>query len=132
VNTLIEEDEIHAHVRTVGIAQSVFVSRDACGRCRRTEERVAEVDRLFMECHQYLSFGPVRVDMMCLIEDKDANQMEDAMTVWKAICHLRWFKQTSTIRFLNKNGTFERRVEYSDSKVFSPVCSPYQKVVYRS
>jgi guanine nucleotide-binding protein subunit alpha len=33
----------------------------------------------------------------CLVEDKDANQMQDAMTIWDSICHSQWFKATSIV-----------------------------------
>jgi len=53
----------------------------------------------------------------CLVEDRDSvrqpspllhsfiligyqNQMQDAMTIWDAICHSQWFKQTSIVRHL--------------------------------
>ncbi|KAF7341825.1 hypothetical protein MSAN_02037700 [Mycena sanguinolenta] len=56
----------------------------------------------------------------CLVEDRDANQMQDAMTIWDSICHSQWFKQTSIILFLNKDDLFEQKIPTSDLKNFFP------------
>jgi len=52
----------------------------------------------------------------CLVEDRDMNQMQDALTVWDAICHSQWFEKTSIILFLNKNDLFEKKVRLSSIK----------------
>jgi len=52
----------------------------------------------------------------CLIEDKDANQMQDAMAIWDSICHSQWFTKTALILFLNKTDLFERKIQHSDIK----------------
>ncbi|KAF8132667.1 guanine nucleotide-binding protein alpha-2 subunit [Mycena galopus ATCC 62051] len=56
----------------------------------------------------------------CLVEDRDANQMQDAMTIWDSICHSQWFTKTSIILFLNKNDLFEEKIKASDIKSFFP------------
>jgi len=56
----------------------------------------------------------------CLVEDRDANQMQDAMTIWDSICHSQWFKQTSIILFLNKDDLFLKKIAHSDIKNFFP------------
>jgi len=56
----------------------------------------------------------------CLVEDRDANQMQDAMTIWDSICHSQWFKQTSIILFLNKDDLFQKKIKTSDIKNFFP------------
>ena len=38
----------------------------------------------------------------CLVEDKDANQMQDAMAIWDQICHSQWFKNTSIVSCTDK------------------------------
>jgi len=56
----------------------------------------------------------------CLVEDKDANQMQDAMTIWDSICYSQWFKSTSIILFLNKDDLFQAKIQHSDIKTFFP------------
>ncbi|KAK0479334.1 G-protein alpha subunit-domain-containing protein [Armillaria novae-zelandiae] len=56
----------------------------------------------------------------CLVEDKCANQMQDAMGIWELICHSQWFKYTSIILFLNKNDLFEKKIPQSNIKNFFP------------
>ncbi|KAI1788645.1 guanine nucleotide binding protein, alpha subunit, partial [Ganoderma leucocontextum] len=61
----------------------------------------------------------------CLIEDKYANQMIDAMTVWEAVCRAQCFERISIILFLNKNDVFERKVQTSHIKDFFPESLDY-------
>jgi len=55
-----------------------------------------------------------------LAEDKDANQMQDAMAIWDSICHSQWFKTTSIILFLNKTDIFDEKIKTSNIKTFFP------------
>jgi guanine nucleotide-binding protein subunit alpha len=72
----------------------------------------------------------------CLVEDRDANQMQDAMTIWDSICNSQWFEDTSfvsslsilpgvvtlkvasQILFLNKYDLFKSRVKVSPIKTY--------------
>ncbi|KAI0785911.1 heterotrimeric G protein alpha subunit 4 [Abortiporus biennis] len=118
-----EQDIVHARVRTIGITETVFHLRDH-------EMLMVDVGgqkserRKWIHCFQDVTSILFLVSLsgydQCLIEDKDANQMQDAMTIWDSICHSQWFKQTSIILFLNKNDLFERKIQHSDIKNFFP------------
>jgi len=56
----------------------------------------------------------------CLAEDKDANQMQDAMAIWDSICHSQWFRNTSLILFLNKEDLFTEKIGHSHIKSVFP------------
>jgi len=56
----------------------------------------------------------------CLVEDKDANQMQDAMAIWDSICHSQWFRNTSIILFLNKDDLFTEKIAHSHIKNVFP------------
>ncbi|OBZ79496.1 Guanine nucleotide-binding protein alpha-2 subunit [Grifola frondosa] len=118
-----EQDIVHARARTIGITETVFSLRDH-------EMLMVDVGgqkserRKWIHCFQDVTSILFLVSLsgydQCLVEDKDANQMQDAMTIWDSICHSQWFKQTSIILFLNKNDLFERKVEHSEIKNFFP------------
>ncbi|PBK68546.1 heterotrimeric G-protein alpha subunit, GPA2-like protein [Armillaria solidipes] len=118
-----EQDIIHCRVRTTGIKETVFYLR---------ERELTMVDvggqkserRKWIHCFQDVTSILFLVSLsgydQCLVEDKDANQMQDAMTIWDSICHSQWFKYTSIILFLNKNDLFEKKIPHSDIKNFFP------------
>ncbi|KZT09053.1 heterotrimeric G protein alpha subunit 4 [Laetiporus sulphureus 93-53] len=118
-----EQDIVQARARTIGITETVFQLKDH-------EMLMVDVGgqkserRKWIHCFQDVTSILFLVSLsgydQCLVEDKDANQMQDAMTIWDSICHSQWFKQTSIILFLNKNDLFEKKVEHSNIKNFFP------------
>lgn len=118
-----EQDIILCRARTVGITETSF-------HLKGSELLMVDVGgqkserRKWIHCFQDVTSILFLVSLsgydQCLVEDKDANQMQDAMTIWDSVCHSQWFKQTSIILFLNKNDLFEKRVPVSDIKNFFP------------
>ncbi|KAF9009128.1 heterotrimeric G-protein alpha subunit, GPA2-like protein [Hymenopellis radicata] len=118
-----EQDIIQCRARTIGITETTFTLRDH-------EMLMVDVGgqkserRKWIHCFQDVTSILFLVSLsgydQCLVEDKDANQMQDAMTIWDSICHSQWFKSTSIILFLNKNDLFERKIPNSDIKNFFP------------
>lgn len=118
-----EQDIIRCRARTIGITETTFTLRDH-------EMLMVDVGgqkserRKWIHCFQDVTSILFLVSLsgydQCLVEDKDANQMQDAMTIWDSICHSQWFKQTSIILFLNKNDLFEKKIPTSDIKNFFP------------
>lgn len=118
-----EQDIIRCRARTIGITETSFHLKD-------NELLMVDVGgqkserRKWIHCFQDVTSILFLVSLsgydQCLVEDKDANQMQDAMTIWDSICHSQWFKQTSIILFLNKNDLFEKKVPVSDIKSFFP------------
>jgi guanine nucleotide-binding protein subunit alpha len=118
-----EQDVIQCRARTIGITETTFQLRDH-------EMLMVDVGgqkserRKWIHCFQDVTSILFLVSLsgydQCLVEDKDANQMQDAMTIWDSICHSQWFKSTSIILFLNKNDLFERKISTSDIKNFFP------------
>jgi len=119
----VEQDIIRCRARTIGITETTFNLRDH-------EMLMVDVGgqkserRKWIHCFQDVTSILFLVSLsgydQCLVEDRDANQMQDAMTIWDSICHSQWFKQTSIILFLNKNDLFERKIPTSDIKNFFP------------
>ncbi|KAK0439067.1 heterotrimeric G-protein alpha subunit, GPA2-like protein [Desarmillaria tabescens] len=116
-----EQDIMQCRVRTIGITETVF---------HHWEREITIIDvggqrserRKWIHCFQdvtsILFFISLNGYDQCLVEDNDANQMQDAMTVWEAICRSHRFKHTSIILFLNKNDLFEKKIPHSDTKDF--------------
>lgn len=118
-----EQDIIHCRARTIGITETTF-------NLKEHEMLMVDVGgqkserRKWIHCFQDVTSILFLVSLsgydQCLVEDRDANQMQDAMTIWDSICHSQWFKQTSIILFLNKNDLFEKKIPHSDIKNFFP------------
>ncbi|KAH8831149.1 guanine nucleotide binding protein, alpha subunit [Flagelloscypha sp. PMI_526] len=117
------QDIIMTRARTIGITETTFnlgksdlLMVDVGGQ---KSER-----RKWIHCFQDVTSILFLVSLsgydQCLTEDKDANQMEDAMTVWDSICNSQWFKRTNMILFLNKYDLFKIRIQVSPIKNYFP------------
>ncbi|TFY60992.1 hypothetical protein EVG20_g7225 [Dentipellis fragilis] len=118
-----EQDIVRCRARTIGITETVFQLKehemlmvDVGGQ--KSERR--KWIHCFQDVTSILFLCSLSGYDQCLVEDKDANQMQDAMTIWDSICHSQWFKATSIILFLNKNDLFENKIQHSDIKNFFP------------
>ncbi|EPS45157.1 hypothetical protein H072_856 [Dactylellina haptotyla CBS 200.50] len=56
----------------------------------------------------------------CLVEDKDANQMQEALMLFESICNSQWFIRTSIILFMNKIDLFREKISTSPVKKYFP------------
>lgn len=57
----------------------------------------------------------------CLIEDRESNQMQEALMLFDSICNSRWFiKNTAMILFLNKLDLFKERILLSPIRDYFP------------
>ncbi|CAO3591793.1 unnamed protein product [Absidia cylindrospora] len=56
----------------------------------------------------------------CLAEDKDSNQMYEALMLFDSICNSQWFINTSMILFLNKMDIFKYKILRSPLKQYFP------------
>ncbi|KAF9229787.1 guanine nucleotide binding protein, alpha subunit [Gyrodon lividus] len=118
-----EQDIVQCRARTIGITETTFQLKDH-------EMLMVDVGgqkserRKWIHCFQDVTSILFLVSLsgydQCLVEDRDANQMQDAMTIWDSICHSQWFKQTSIILFLNKDDLFQKKIPHSDIKNFFP------------
>jgi guanine nucleotide-binding protein subunit alpha len=118
-----DQDILRCRARTTGITETVFSLRghdlhmlDVGGQ--KSERR--KWIHCFQDVTTILFLASLSGYDQCLVEDKDANQMQDAMAIWDSICHSQWFKQTSIILFLNKTDLFEKKVKKSPIKNIFP------------
>ncbi|KAF7293210.1 Heterotrimeric G-protein alpha subunit 4 [Mycena chlorophos] len=118
-----EQDIVQTRARTIGITETTFTLKDH-------EMLMVDVGgqkserRKWIHCFSDVTSILFLVSLsgydQCLVEDRDANQMQDAMTIWDSICHSQWFKQTSIILFLNKDDLFQKKILNSHIKSFFP------------
>ncbi|KDQ53440.1 hypothetical protein JAAARDRAFT_137170 [Jaapia argillacea MUCL 33604] len=117
-------DIVNCRARTIGITETLFQLN------KQTEMLMIDVGgqkserRKWIHCFQDVTSILFLVSLsgydQCLVEDRDANQMQDAMTIWDSICHSQWFRTTSIILFLNKNDLFIKKIEHSNIRSFFP------------
>ncbi|KAF7350056.1 hypothetical protein MVEN_01307300 [Mycena venus] len=118
-----EQDILHTRKRTIGITETTFKLED---------HEILMIDvggqkserRKWIHCFQdvtsILFFVSLSGYDQCLVEDRDANQMQDAMTIWDSICHSQWFKHTSIMLLLTKDDIFQEKIKTSDIRTFFP------------
>jgi guanine nucleotide-binding protein subunit alpha len=56
----------------------------------------------------------------CLIEDRDSNQMQEALMLFNNVCNSPWFTKTSIILFLNKIDIFQEKIKTSPIADYFP------------
>jgi len=112
-----EQDIIRTRTRTIGIQETSFHLRGQHLKMVDVGGQKSE-RRKWIHCFQDVTTILFLVSLsgydQCLVEDKDVNQMQDAMTIWDSICHSSWFKNTSIILFLNKDDLFREKIGTSD------------------
>ncbi|KAJ6592631.1 heterotrimeric G-protein alpha subunit, GPA2-like protein [Mycena capillaripes] len=118
-----EQDILQTRKRTIGITETTF-------KLRYHEILMIDVDgqkserRKWIHCFQDVKSILFVVSLsgydQCLVEDRDANQMQDALNLWESICHSQWFEQTSIILLLTKNDIFEKKIKTSNIRAFFP------------
>ncbi|KAF8214322.1 heterotrimeric G protein alpha subunit 4 [Mycena galopus ATCC 62051] len=118
-----EQDIVRLRARTIGITETAFQLREHDMLMVDVGGQKSE-RRKWIHCFQDVTAILFLVSLsgydQCLAEDRNANQMQDAMTIWDSVCHSQWFKRTSIILFLNKNDLFELKIKNSDIKTFFP------------
>ncbi|KAL0950557.1 hypothetical protein HGRIS_007361 [Hohenbuehelia grisea] len=124
------QDVLHCRARTTGISETKFTPQINTAGCKLKELLMVDVGgqkserRKWIHCFQDVTCILFLVSLsgydQCLVEDKSANQMQDAMTIWDSICHSQWFKRTTLILFMNKYDLFERKIRSSSIKRYFP------------
>jgi len=117
------DDIVHCRVRTTGMTETLFRTRGHVLRFidvggQKSERR--KWINFFQDVTSILFLVSLSGYDQCLIEDRDANQMQDAMQIWDGICNSQWFTKTALILFLNKTDLFQQKTKYSPISTFFP------------
>jgi guanine nucleotide-binding protein subunit alpha len=118
-----DQDILHCRSRSTGIVETIFKLKTHDLHLLDVGGQKSE-RRKWIHCFEDVTSILFLVSLngydMSLTEDRDANQMQDAMAIWDSICHSQWFKTTSIILFLNKLDLFTEKVQHSDIKAVFP------------
>ncbi|ORY41191.1 guanine nucleotide-binding protein alpha-2 subunit [Leucosporidium creatinivorum] len=118
-----DQDVLRCRQRTTGITETTFNTSELQYRLfdvggQRSERK--KWIHCFENVTAILFLAAVSGYDQPLLEDKDSNQMQEALMLFDSICNSQWFVQTSIILFLNKVDIFKERILVSSIKSYFP------------
>ncbi|BGP41133.1 hypothetical protein JCM10449v2_005103 [Rhodotorula kratochvilovae] len=118
-----EQDVLRCRQKTTGISETIFSERGMQYRIfdvggQRSERK--KWIHCFENVTAILFLASLAGYDQVLVEDRDSNQMQEALMLFDSICNSQWFVRTSTILFLNKLDIFQERIRVSPIKVHFP------------
>ncbi|OZJ02872.1 hypothetical protein BZG36_03799 [Bifiguratus adelaidae] len=118
-----DQDIIRCRVKTTGIVETVFQLGPLTYRMFDVGGQRSERKK-WIHCFENVTALLFVVAIsgydQCLVEDKDANQMQEALMLYDSICNSQWFINTSMILFLNKIDIFREKIHYSPVSRYFP------------
>ncbi|KAL7272779.1 G-Protein alpha subunit [Rhizina undulata] len=118
-----DQDILHSRLKTTGITETVFDLGSLTYRMFDVGGQRSERKK-WIHCFENVTALLFLVAIsgydQCLVEDKDANQMQEALMLFESICNSQWFLQTSIILFLNKIDLFKQKILYSPVRNYFP------------
>lgn len=116
-------DILRCRQKAIGISETSFKSRDL-------EYRIFDVGgqrserKKWIHCFENVTavifLAAISGYDQALLEDRDSNQMQEALMLFDSICNSQWFVRTSVILFLNKVDVFKERILVSSIKAYFP------------
>lgn len=111
-----DQDILHCRLKTTGISETIFKLKDLTYRMFDVGGQRSERKK-WIHCFENVTALLFMVAIsgydQCLVEDKDANQISEALMLFDSISNSQWFVQTSIILFLNKVDLFRYKLTYS-------------------
>jgi guanine nucleotide-binding protein subunit alpha len=108
-----DQDVLRSRLRTTGITETLFELGqlnyhmfDVGGQRSERKKWV----HCFEGVHCLMFVAALSGYDQCLVEDKTANQMQEALLLFESIMSLTWFKRSSIILFLNKMDLFKGKL----------------------
>ncbi|KAG6115601.1 G-Protein alpha subunit [Claviceps humidiphila] len=110
------QDLLRSRLRTTGITENVFDLGQLTYRMfdvggQRSERK--KWIHCFENVHCLLFLVAISGYDQCLVEDKDGNQMNEALMLWESIANSHWFNKSAMILFLNKMDLFREKLPKS-------------------
>ncbi|KAL2268705.1 hypothetical protein VTJ83DRAFT_3551 [Remersonia thermophila] len=111
-----DQDLLRSRLRTTGITETVFDLGQLTYRMfdvggQRSERK--KWIHCFENVHCLLFLVAISGYDQCLVEDKDGNQMQEALMLWESIANSHWFTKSALILFLNKIDLFKEKLPKS-------------------
>ncbi|KAI9493133.1 guanine nucleotide binding protein, alpha subunit [Zychaea mexicana] len=118
-----DQDIIQCRIKTTGIVETTFrngpIIYRMCDVGGQRSERKKWI-HCFENVASVLFVVAISGYDCCLVEDRDSNQMYEALMLFDSICNSKWFVNTSMILFLNKVDVFKRKLRESPIKTYFP------------
>ncbi|KAI9172450.1 putative beta-glucosidase M [Paramyrothecium foliicola] len=111
-----DQDLLRSRLRTTGITETVFDLGQLTYRMfdvggQRSERK--KWIHCFENVNCLLFLVAISGYDQCLVEDKDGNQMNEALMLWESIANSHWFTKSALILFLNKMDLFKEKLPRS-------------------
>ncbi|ROW08162.1 hypothetical protein VPNG_06928 [Cytospora leucostoma] len=111
-----DQDLLRSRLRTTGITETVFDLGQLTYRMfdvggQRSERK--KWIHCFENVNCLLFLVAISGYDQCLVEDKDGNQMNEALMLWESIANSHWFLKSALILFLNKMDLFREKLAKS-------------------
>ncbi|PWZ02427.1 putative guanine nucleotide-binding protein alpha-2 subunit [Testicularia cyperi] len=118
-----DADILRCRNKTTGIIETTFPLQDRLYRIFDVGGQRSERKK-WIHCFENVTAVLFLVSLSgydsCLVEDKDSNQMQEALMLFDSICNSKWFARTSMILFLNKVDIFRTKIMYSSVTQYFP------------
>ncbi|GAA6028736.1 hypothetical protein JCM8097_007369 [Rhodosporidiobolus ruineniae] len=118
-----DQDVLRCRQKTTGISETVFEERKMMYRIFDVGGQRSERKK-WIHCFEgvtaILFLAAISGYDQVLIEDRDSNQMQEALMLFDSICNSQWFTKTSVILFLNKVDVFKERILLSSIRAHFP------------
>ncbi|KAK2068316.1 hypothetical protein P8C59_002959 [Phyllachora maydis] len=111
-----DQDLLRSRLRTTGITETIFDLGQLTYRMfdvggQRSERK--KWIHCFENVNSLLFLVAISGYDQCLVEDKDGNQMNEALMLWESIANSHWFSRSALILFLNKMDLFKEKLAKS-------------------
>jgi guanine nucleotide-binding protein subunit alpha len=111
-----DQDLLRSRLRTTGITETIFDLGQLTYRMfdvggQRSERK--KWIHCFENVNSLLFLVAISGYDQCLVEDKDGNQMNEALMLWESIANSHWFTKSALILFLNKMDLFREKLPKS-------------------
>lgn len=118
-----DSDILRCRNKTTGIIETTFPLQDRVYRIFDVGGQRSERKK-WIHCFEGVTAVLFLVALSgydsCLVEDKDSNQMQEALMLFDSICNSKWFVRTSMILFLNKVDIFRTKIGVSPIRHYFP------------
>ncbi|KAG0173798.1 hypothetical protein DFQ28_008122 [Apophysomyces sp. BC1034] len=118
-----DQDIIRCRAKTTGIVETVFHLGPLTYRMFDVGGQRSERKK-WIHCFENVTAILFVVSIsgydQCLVEDRDSNQMHEALMLFDTICNSTWFVHTSMILFLNKIDIFKQKISTSPVSGYFP------------
>ncbi|KAG0141923.1 hypothetical protein CROQUDRAFT_51025 [Cronartium quercuum f. sp. fusiforme G11] len=118
-----DQDILHCRGKTTGITETTFNVSELKYRMFDVGGQRSERKK-WIHCFEGVTAVLFLVAISgydaSLLEDGDANQMQEALMLFDTITNSQWFTQTSMILFLNKTDLFKQKLFFSPISRYFP------------